>query len=95
MKIHSINIKVGDFPITGYIGAKQFIVCQICFAPEIQICFIYIDISNITVAVDVSLEVDLHVLGHGFRAYRDGVLPGDMLALDDLHGVGAGRNIGE
>ena len=68
------------------------VLYDICASESILICqYIgFIDMTahaspvfhiNTSVARYIPYQIDLHILGHGFRAYRDGVLTGDVVIL--------------
>ena len=84
MGIHLTYIGNIDSSIAVYVSAGKFIPGQFRCLFHMGIGFTNIGNIQFPVSVDVPPEVDLHILGHGFRTYRDGVLTGDMLALDDL-----------
>ena len=52
----------------------------------------HINISQLSIAVDIAFQMYLHILRHILRAHRDGVLAGDVILLHHLHGIGAGSH---
>ena len=78
MGIYSACIHGIDSAVTVDIRTSKLITCKQGFSSCVGVCPTCIHGIDSAIAVDIAQQVDLHVLGHGFRAYRNGVLTGDI-----------------
>ena len=95
MSIHFADIACIDLSVAVYIRASKFIPGKCCDFFSVRICFTYITGIYLAITIDISQQMYFHILHHIAASHRDGVLPCNMVLLHHLHGVGAGRNIGE
>jgi len=94
MRIYAYDIHCRNSSVcTHNICTFQSIIGKKSYTPRMRICTDNIHGCYRSVTINVSFQVDLHILRHICRANRYGVLSCDMVFLHHLHGVGAGGNI--
>ena len=95
MGVDPAHIKDIDQTIPCNIPTGKLVAIKQGFSSCMSVHLAHIKDIDQTVTRHIALETDFNILRHRFRTYCDGILPGDVVLLDDLHGIRSGGHIVE
>lgn len=95
MRIYFVNVNRSYISVAVNIRAKEFISGKKVHPLCVEVSLKNVRRRYLSVAVDIAEQMNFYVLHRRFRTNRHGILPGDVVLLRHLHGVGTGGNLGD